>query len=84
MKFRAFLSRRWRHIVYATTPVLVALLLASGMTSVPSGAGLAVLIATLLLTLLPAVISDGETLSNCGPVVSLLCDLLVITITMTT
>ncbi len=78
MKFRAFLSRRWRYIVYATTPVLVALL-ASGLTTLqdisPAAAATRVSVALLsfLLILFPTFISDTEDISNQGPRFCLSC-----------
>ncbi|HHH7222870.1 TPA: hypothetical protein ACP2LW_004998, partial [Escherichia coli] len=87
MKFRAFLSRRWRHIVYATTPVLVALL-ASGLTTVPdippaaAATRVSVALLSLLLILFPTFISDAEDISNQGLVVSVLSTLIAIAITV--
>ncbi|MCQ6866989.1 hypothetical protein [Escherichia coli] len=87
MKFRAFLSRRWRYIVYATTPVLVALL-ASGLTTLqdisPAAAATRVSVAllSLLLILFPTFISDAEDISNQGLVVSVLSTLIAIAITV--
>lgn len=87
MKFRAFLSRRWRYIVYATTPVLVALL-ASGLTTLqdisPAAAAIRVSVAllSLLLILFPTFISDTEDISNQGLVVSVLSTLIAIAITV--
>ncbi|HBL7616860.1 TPA: hypothetical protein LTB23_004460 [Escherichia coli] len=87
MKFRAFPSRRWRYIVYATTPVLVGLL-ASGLTTVPdispatAATRVSVALLSLLLILLPTFISDAEDISNQGLVVSVLSTLIAIVITV--